>query len=331
VGKKVAVVDYDASNRCYYEGVDLDATAVLGQNGLAPSETDPQFHQQMVYAVISDTVRRFELALGRPVRWRSDTSPSTTPFHGLLKVYPHAMQEANAFYDPQQRALLFGYFKASDEDAGVNLPGQIVFTCLSHDIIVHESTHAILDGIRSHFNDPTGPDAPAFHEGFADVVALLQHFSFKDSLLETIQRTGGLIHRKQLAPSIQAEKTGPMIQAEIGEDNPIVDLARQFGEAMGNRKALRRALGTPPDPRILTTTFNRMNAGRFWWPLSSTPFSPFTLTEHVILSGWLVQMAPKLYQIFCIRTSRTGSQARLQRPRTNFKISACELSITVLQ
>jgi len=27
VGKKVAVIDYDASNRCYYEGVDLDATA----------------------------------------------------------------------------------------------------------------------------------------------------------------------------------------------------------------------------------------------------------------------------------------------------------------
>lgn len=251
VGKRVAVIDYDASNRCYYEAVDLDATAVLGQNGLAPSESDPRFHQQMVYAVVSDTVRRFELALGRQVRWRPDNTPIATPYHGLLKIYPHAMQEANAFYDPKQRALLFGYFKASEIDAGVNLPGQLVFTCLSHDIIVHESTHAILDGIRSHFNDPTGPDAPAFHEGFADVVALLQHFSFKDSLLDTIQRTGGLIHRKQLAPNIQAAKTGSMIQAEIGEDNPMVDLARQFGEAMGNRQALRSALGTVPDPRVL--------------------------------------------------------------------------------
>ncbi len=255
VGKKIAVIDYDASNRCYYEGVDLDATAVLGQNGLAPSESDPEFHQQMAYAVVMDTIRRFELALGRPVRWRADTSSAATSFHGLLKVYPHAMQEANAFYDPSQHALLFGYFQASDVDAGINLPGQLVFTCLSHDIIVHESTHAILDGIRSHFNDPTGPDAAAFHEGFADIVALLQHFSFKDSLLETIQRTGGVIHRRQLAPTVAADKTGPMIQAEIGEDNPIVDLARQFGEAMGNRKALRSALGTPPDPRILEQTF----------------------------------------------------------------------------
>ncbi len=33
VEKKVAIIDYDASKGCYYEGVDLDATAVLGQKG----------------------------------------------------------------------------------------------------------------------------------------------------------------------------------------------------------------------------------------------------------------------------------------------------------
>jgi hypothetical protein len=262
VGRKVAVVDYDGSNRCYYEGVDLDSSAILGQNGLTPSESDPRFHQQMVYAVVSDTIRRFERALGREIHWRPDTSRiAGNPLHGLLTVFPHAMQEANAFYDPHRRALLFGYFKAADLDVGPNLPGQLVFTCLSHDIIVHETTHAILDGIRGHFSDPTGPDAPAFHEGFADIVALLQHFSFKDSLLDTIQRTGGVIHRRQLAPDVAADKNGPMIQAEIGEDNPIVDLARQFGEAMGNRRALRSALGTPPDPRALENCFEPHERG----------------------------------------------------------------------
>jgi len=287
VGKKVAVIDYDASNHCYYEGVDLDATAVLGQNGLSPSESDPQFHQQMVYAVVMDTIRRFELALGRPVRWRADTSSAAASFHGLLKIIPHAMQEANAFYDPGQHALLFGYFRASDDEAGGNLPGQLVFTCLSHDIIVHESTHAILDGIRSHFNDPTGPDAPAFHEGFADIVALLQHFSFKDSLLETIQRTGGLIHRKQLAPAVAASEGGPMIQAEIGEDNPIVDLARQFGEAMGNRKALRSCLGTQPDPRALERTFEPHDRGAI---LVAAVFDAF-FTVYINRTRDLIRMA----------------------------------------
>jgi hypothetical protein len=287
VGKRIAVIDYDASNQCYYEGVDLDALTVVNDQGLDPSEANPQFHQQMVYAVVMDTIQRFELALGRRISWRPDTSPKTKPFHGLLRVYPHAMQEANAYYDAQRRALLFGYFRASQEDAGTNLPGQLVFTCLSHDIIAHETTHAILDGIRGHYDDPTGFDAPAFHEGFADIVALLQHFSYKDSLLETIQRTGGLIHRSQLAPNVKADKSGPMIQAEAGMDNPMVDLARQFGEAMGNRKALRSALGTPPDPRVLERAFEPHERGAI---LVAAVFDAF-FTVYINRTRDLIRMA----------------------------------------
>ncbi len=287
VGRKIAVIDYDASNKCYYEGVNLESTAILGQNGLAPSEANPQFHQQMVYAVVMDTIRRFEMALGREVRWRSDHTAKTTAHHGLLKVYPHAMQEANAFYDPDLRSLLFGYFEASIDDAGANLPGQVVFTCLSHDIVVHETTHAILDGIREFFGDPTSVDAAAFHEGFADIVALLQHFSFKDALWDTIQRTGGLIHRRQLAPDVASDRNGPMIQAEAGEDNPIVDLARQFGEAMGNRRALRSALGTPPDPRVLEKTSESHERGAI---LVAAVFDAF-FTVYIKRTRDLIRMA----------------------------------------
>jgi hypothetical protein len=46
---------------------------------------------------------------------------------------------------------------------GCNLPGQRVFTCLSQDIIAHEVTHAIIDGIRTNFTEPTNPDVLAFH------------------------------------------------------------------------------------------------------------------------------------------------------------------------
>jgi hypothetical protein len=70
VGRKLAVIDYDISNDCYYEAIDLDNSFVLMRNGLEPSEADPRFHQQMVYAVASETLRRFELALGREVKWR---------------------------------------------------------------------------------------------------------------------------------------------------------------------------------------------------------------------------------------------------------------------
>ena len=49
--------------------VDLDHPRLLAQNGLAPSEGNPQFHQQMVYAVAMTTIDRFERALGRKAFW----------------------------------------------------------------------------------------------------------------------------------------------------------------------------------------------------------------------------------------------------------------------
>ena len=104
VGKYVAVVDYDAGNGCYYQPINLDAREVLIGGGLEPSESDPRFHQQMVYAVVMDTIHRFEFALGRRVRWKRDTGRRSDPFHGKLRILPHGIQEANAFYDPELRA-----------------------------------------------------------------------------------------------------------------------------------------------------------------------------------------------------------------------------------
>ena len=50
-GSRVQVVDYDGANKCYYEPINLDHPSILMQGGLAPTESDPRFHQQMVYAV----------------------------------------------------------------------------------------------------------------------------------------------------------------------------------------------------------------------------------------------------------------------------------------
>ncbi len=252
MGKYLEVHDYDASNKCYYRPVDLDDPAVLIRGGLDPAESDPQFHQQMVYAVASETIRRFELALGRSVRWSfAQRGWGDLTQRQWLRIFPHAMQEANAYYSRQLRALLFGYFSASTSDSGANLPGQAVFTCLSHDIIAHETTHALVDSQRDCFMEPTSADAPAFHEAFADLVALFQHFSLKDALLEMIQRTGGLIYRTNVAPERKPGRGGATIQVELSTTNPLVELAKQFGDAMGMRKALRSALGTPPNPRDL--------------------------------------------------------------------------------
>jgi hypothetical protein len=252
IGARIAVIDYDASNQCYYEPVDLDHPAVIMSGGLEPSESDPRFHQQMVYAVSSETLRRFEFALGRRIKWKRNRGGSKDdPFRNKLRIFPHAFQQANAFYEPDLRALCFGYFQASADDPGDNLPNQTVFTCLSHDIIAHETTHALIDGLREFFTKSSHVDTPAFHEAFADIVALLQHFSMQDAVLDTINRTGGLIYKAQLPAEIAASDGKAAIIPELSEDNPLVGLARQFGQAMGMRSALRSAIGTPPNTHDL--------------------------------------------------------------------------------
>jgi hypothetical protein len=248
-GEYVEVIDVDPGSRCFYEPVNLDDPKLLAQNGLAPSEGTPQFHQQMVYAVASLTIRNFERALGRRVLWRPGPPPSKKPrkndsvFVPRLRIYPHALRERNAYYSPNKIALLFGYFNASPNDPGDHQPGGMVFTCLSHDVVAHETTHALLDGMHRRFARATNPDVPAFHEAFADLVALLQHFTFPEVLRDQIAATRGEIRSSQ---------------SLLGE------LAGQFGRTIGGRGALRDAIGkvddttgvwTPrkPDPRDYDT------------------------------------------------------------------------------
>ncbi len=247
VGEYLEVVDVDPASDCFYAPVDLNQPYLLAQDGLEPSEGNPQFHQQMVYAVAMTTIRNFERALGRLALWSPRTPEEEQDprkrYVQRLRIYPHALREANAFYSPVKKALLFGYFPASASDPGRHLPGGTVFTCLSHDIIAHETTHALLDGMHSRFIEPSNPDVLAFHEAFADIVALFQHFSFPDVLRHQIARTGGDLARQSL----------------LGQ------LAQEFGQATGRSGALRDALGgfrpetgkwepNKPDPAELDRT-----------------------------------------------------------------------------
>src|SRR5882672_4566559 len=76
---QLVVIDYDVSPQKYYRPVDLDKPFTLIPNGVAPSEADPRFHQQMVYAVVSDTIEQFESALGRRIHWRRAERPLDAP------------------------------------------------------------------------------------------------------------------------------------------------------------------------------------------------------------------------------------------------------------
>ena len=233
VGEYLEVVDVDPASNAFYPPVDLDDNYLLVQDGLWPSEGTPQFHQQMVYAVASKTIQNFEEALGRRVLWSPQIDPhGREKFNQHLRIYPHALRQANAYYSPRKKALLFGYFPASSKDSGNTLPGGIVFTCLSHDIITHETTHALLDGVHPYFGEPSNVDVLALHEAFADIVALFQHFSQPEVLRQQIARTRG----------------------DLSSTNLLAELAQQFGQATVKRGALRSAIGKDPDPTAFQTT-----------------------------------------------------------------------------
>lgn len=228
VGEYLEVIDIDPASGLFYEPVDLNAPHLLAQDGLAPSEGNPQFHQQMVYAVASKTIDNFEQALGRKALWAPHichdegtgqwVSAQPVP---RLRIYPHALREANAYYSPDKKALLFGYFPATLSNDSENLPGGMVFTCLSQDVVAHETTHALLDGLHRYFAEPSNPDVLGFHEAFADLVALFQHFTQPEALRHQISRTRG----------------------DLATQNLLGELAHQFGQAIGSHGALRDAIG----------------------------------------------------------------------------------------
>ena len=236
VGEYVEVIDVDPASNKVYEPVDLDNPLLLAQDGWSPSEGNPQFHQQMVYAVAMTTIGHFEKAIGRKALWAPHSpgahdlaaEPEVKPMEvPRLRIYPHALRTDNAYYSPDKKALLLGYFQSNAGDGTATPAGSMVFTCLSSDIVAHETTHALLDGMHRRFEEASNLDVPAFHEGFADIVALFQHFTIPELVRSEIARARGNLRR----------------------DGLLAGLAAQFGEASGRRGPLRNYVNA--DPKVL--------------------------------------------------------------------------------
>lgn len=244
IGYRIKVVDYNATERKAYadrqtyqtgDGTLVDPFAPgEGESALDPDYqarllSDPNFHAQNAYAISMRTLGAFERALGRRISWSSGGHQ--------LHIAPHAFAQANAFYSAPDRALLFGYFFKAD--------GAPVFTSLSHDIVAHETTHAVLDGLRARFTEPSGPDQAAFHEGFADIVALLSIFSLPQVVAAAIGEDGSYVRSGRTFKAVAADKlTDEAIRQSI-----LLGIAKQVGEELdaSDRQALRRSVELDPD------------------------------------------------------------------------------------
>ena len=186
-GCRFRVIKTDDSPLETYSEVDLNDVSLLISNGHSPAPTDPVFHHQMVYAVAMTTYAIFRSALGREISWGFPDAK--------LRLVPHAFEAANAQYVRDEKALLFGWYKVEASNK-VDMPaGAVIYSCLSHDVIAHELTHALLDGLRVRFDRASNPDVGGFHEGFADLVAMLQRFTYRNVVRSIILTTRGDLTR----------------------------------------------------------------------------------------------------------------------------------------
>lgn len=260
VSKRVAILNFDPETGALTPGVPLkprqnsnDDVGYVIKNEADFNSLD--FNQVSVFATILKTMAMFEEpdTLGRPLTWA---------FNGpQLLVIPRAGEWANAFYERETHSLQFFYFSPEID------PDKPVYTSLSHDIVCHETGHAILDGIAPDLYNCISPQALALHEAVADLTAL------------TLALRSGPLRTAVL------EQTGGDLKARTA----FSKVAEEFGRASDSRSDSLRSLfnNRTLDP-------NDKNKDEFGTPNRVARNEPHDLSE--VLSGAFYTVLVKIFE-----------------------------------
>ncbi|WP_433227737.1 hypothetical protein [Actinomadura formosensis] len=172
----------------------------------------PQFDCAHTFAVVRQTMAMYERHNGGdpiPFAWNVDGDTER------ITVFPHAGEGANAFYTRTGKALKFLFFTPQGQP-----PGSVLHTCRSHDIVAHETGHAILDGLKPGWlSAGNPPQTGGLHESFGDITAIFL----------------------ALAEPDQADALVALTKANLHDKSFLSELAEEFGKALGMPSGLRNA------------------------------------------------------------------------------------------
>ncbi len=129
------------------------------------------------------------------------------------------------------------------------------------------------------FNEPTNKDVLALHEGFADIVALMQHFTMPDLLAHEIAKTRG----------------------DLAAESILGSLAIQFGQATGRGGALREAIG-----RNVDGAWVRNQADPNLYDTASTPHSRGAILVAAVFDAYLTIYQARTADLIRLATGGTG-------------------------
>jgi hypothetical protein len=262
VSRRVAVLDFDPQTGGILPGARFvpPGKKKLGSYEIPADEGvyGHAFQQVCAFATVLRTMYLFEEpdALGRRLTWAFG-SPQ-------LLVIPRAGEWANAFYDRESRSLQLFYIPRPD--------GQPAYSCLSRDVLSHETAHAILDGIVPDLYNALAPQSLALHEALADLTALLMSFRSEKLRRAVLKATNG----------------------SIADSTAFSTVAPEFGQARdpsGASRYLRSLLNDKTLDR--SDKVNRVNR-----------YDPHSLCQ--VLTGALYTVMVKIHQSLATGYSGSG-------------------------
>lgn len=201
IGPRLAVFDYNRD----YDVVFRAATT--RKDGTFPDYEvdDLRFHQLNAYGIAARAISMVEDELGRTLSWGFQAS--------RLNVLPHAGLMRNAFYSEATKSIQLFSFHRED--------GKPYHTALAHDVVAHETGHALLDAIRDRYTEITDPETAALHEAIGDLTAVMAALSF-DSVQEAISDDDGHILENNVVADVADAFTGDAADATA----PLRNLAQ---------------------------------------------------------------------------------------------------------
>jgi hypothetical protein len=168
-----------------------------------------------------------------------------------LKVKVDAGKDLNAYYD--RKALLFYHFPVGSS---------MVFSGASTDAASHECGHALLDSIRPDLWHSNYTEISAFHEGFADCVALLTVLNDKPTRVKLLKVTKDL--SKPSFVEAMAEDVAAAVKVVRGPSHPSAEPRHALNKF---KWALPENLPEVAPPKVLCSeihSFARVFVGCFY-------------------------------------------------------------------